>query len=288
MQLITAISESLKLKTLAKVKVYWLVCCLSVCGYFFYSPKLIAEQQLSPQELVEKASLSAYYGGDDGRTMARMKIVDSNGRKQTRQFTILKKDIENGGEQKFLIVFSRPSDVKGTTFMVHKKVNNNDDDRWLYLPALDLVKRISSGDKRTSFVGSHYFYEDISGRSTSDDKHRLLETNEKFYLLEHTPKNPESVEFKKYRTWINKQNFLPTKIEYIDSSDKVYRIIEALEVQNIQGIPTVSKAKITNPLDQSYTLMEFRRMTYNIGIPENLFSERSLRSPPVKWLRSKR
>ncbi len=39
------------------------------------------------------------------------------------------------------------------------------------LPDLDLVKRIAAGDKRTSFVGSHFLYEDISGRAVQEDKH---------------------------------------------------------------------------------------------------------------------
>lgn len=246
----------------------------------------LASEEMSADALVQKASLSAYYGGIDGRTLARMKIVDANGRKQLRQFTILRKDIEDGGEQKFLLVFSRPADIKGTVFMVHKKVTS-DDDRWLYLPALDLVKRISAGDKRTSFVGAHYLYEDISGRSPAEDIHKIVEQDETFYILEHSPKDPSSVEFSKYKTWINKQTFLPMKIEYYDSNGKKYRLIEALKIKTIQNIPTVVQSKVTNLIDNSYTTMEFKKMVYDIGIPADLFTERALRNPPVKWLKSR-
>ena len=123
--------------------------------------------------IIKKANLAAYYQGEDGKAQARMLIVDKQGNKQIRQFTILRKDQTDLAEQDFLVFFSKPSDVKGTVFRVSKKVSG-EDDRWLYLPALDLVKRISAGDKRTSFVGSHYFYEDISGRSIEEDTFKLL------------------------------------------------------------------------------------------------------------------
>ncbi len=249
-----------------------------------FSSVVLAET-LTAQQLVDKASLSSYYGGNDGRASVRMMIVDANGRKQTRQFVMLRKDITDGGEQKFLVVFSRPTDISGTVFMVHKKPQG-EDDRWLYLPALDLVKRISAGDKRTSFVGAHYFYEDVSGRSPNEDEHQLLEETEEFYVLKHTPKEPSTVEFNYYKTWINKTNFLPSKVEFFDANNKAYRLIESLNFATIQDIATVTKAKVTNLYDNSYTLMEFREMTYNIDLPDDLFTERALRNPPAKWLKT--
>ena len=238
----------------------------------------------SVDSIIKKANLAAYYQGDDGKAQARMLIVDNQGNKQIRQFTILRKDTTDIAEQDFLVFFSKPSDVKGTVFRVGKKVTA-EDDRWLYLPALDLVKRISAGDKRTSFVGSHYFYEDISGRNIAEDNFELVYSNNEYYQLEAKPKNPQSVEFSHYHIFIDKKTFLPHKATYFASNGKALREMQVLKVADIQGIPTVMHAKMTNLLDNSYTEIKFRRVSYDIGLPDSIFSERSLRTPPKKWLK---
>ncbi len=237
-----------------------------------------------PTEIISKANIASYYSADDGRAEARMKIVDSNGNKQLRQFTILRKDHSDQGDQDMLVFFSRPTDVKGTVFRVEKKVNS-DDNRWLYLPALDLVKRISAGDKRTSFVGAHYFYEDVSGRNPNEDNFTLLNSNNGFYTLKAIPKDKNSVEFAYYIVKIDQNTFLPMKVSYFDQQNKETRRMEVLKTKVIDGYTTVMHSKITQLSDNSYTEMQFRKVKYNLGLPDSIFSERSLRNPPKKWLR---
>ncbi len=243
-----------------------------------------AEALTDADEIVARANLAAYYGGDDGRSEVRMIIADAQGRQQRRQFTVLRRDVEDGGDQQFLVVFSQPSDVRGTVFLVDKHLDR-DDDRWLYLPGLDLVKRISAGDKRTSFVGAHYFYEDVSGRRPSDDEHELIETTDEYYVLRHTPVHAQSAEFVEYTTWIDRQSFLPMKIEYTNAAGDLYRRVEVLKVENIDGHPTVTTSRVSDLLTGGKTDMQFRFIKYDLGLPEQVFTERSLRNPPRDWLK---
>ncbi|MBV1786475.1 outer membrane lipoprotein-sorting protein [Marinobacterium sp. D7] len=235
-------------------------------------------------QIVDQANHAAYYQGEDGRSEVRMVIRDDQGREQLRQFTILRKDLADGGDQNFYVAFSRPADVRNTVFMVAKHVDR-DDDRWLYLPGLDLVKRISAGDKRTSFVGSHFFYEDVSGRNPAEDRFELMETTAEQYHLKATPKDPQSVEFSQYQLWIDKATMLPVRIDYFDSGAEPYRRVEALEIQDIQGFPTVVTSRVSDLRGGGATTMEFGFMKYDIGLPDEVFSERSLRTLPRDWLR---
>ena len=235
--------------------------------------------------LVKQAERAAYYAGNDGRSQARMMIVDAQGRKQYRQFTILRKDVEDNGDQKMMVFFSQPADVRDTVFRVEKHAAlDSDDDRWLYLPALDLVKRISAGDKRTSFVGSHFFYEDVSGRATDEDTFTLQEQNDQVYVLRAEPKNPASVEFNHYQVHIDKTTSMPVLIEFFDSQGELYRQVEAVKIEDVQGHPTVLRSKISDLKNGGYTLMEFRKPEYDINLPDEVFSERSLRNAPRDWL----
>jgi hypothetical protein len=243
----------------------------------------VASASAQVDVIIQQANLASFYKGEDGRSDARMIIVDGKGNKQMRQFVILRKDIEDGGNQNFLVVFSRPSDVKGTVFLVHKKVNE-EDDRWLYLPALDLEKRISSSDNRTSFVGSNFFYEDVSGRNPSHDQHELIKEDEESYYLKSTPKDSGSVEFTYYTMQIDRNTHLPMLIEYYDQSGEIYRRVEVVEVADVQGHPTVMKSKVSDLKTGGYTLLEFRRPAYDLGMDEDVFTIRSLRNPPKQWL----
>jgi outer membrane lipoprotein-sorting protein len=243
-----------------------------------------AEPLVNADEIIERANLAAYYAGADGRSDVRMIIKDAQGRQQRRQFTVLRRDVEDGGDQQFLVVFSQPSDVRNTVFLVNKHVDR-DDDRWLYLPGLDLVKRISAGDQRTSFVGAHYFYEDVSGRSPADDTHELVETTDEFYVLRHLPKAGRSVEFTSYVTWIDRASFLPMKIEYENAGGKLYRRVEVVKVEEIGGHPTVTASRVSDLLANGTTDMQFRYIKYDTGLPEQVFTERSLRNPPREWLK---
>jgi outer membrane lipoprotein-sorting protein len=189
---------------------------------------------------------------------------------------------ESRGDQQYLLLFSRPPDVKRTTFRVEKHVES-EDDRWLYLPGLDLVKRIAASDERTSFMGSHLFYEDLSGRSTVADKHTLEEVTETSYVIKSVPRLRGAVEFAEYTAWIDKSNFLPMKFEYKDDTGKVYRRITATKVEEFSGIPTVTEMKVEDLRSEGYTVIQMRFIKYDIALPDSIFSERSLRNPPMKW-----
>jgi len=229
--------------------------------------------------IIEKANNASYYAGEDGRAHVRMTISDAQGRERIRQFAMLRKDRGEGGDQSYAVLFVRPADVRNTVFLVEKHVGK-DDDRWMYLPGLDLVKRIAAGDKRTSFVGSHFFYEDVSGREIDEDNHELVETTDEHYVVKNTPKKPGSVEFVSWTAWIDKNTFLPVKMEYTDDKGEVYRVIETLEVTEFQGHPTVTKMKVSDLRTGGSTVSEFRNVEYDVGIPDDVFTERTLRNPP--------
>ncbi len=259
------------------MKTVRIVVTLSI--FFIFTMCSYASETPSIDEIVDRANKVAYYTGDDGRANVKMTITDLQGRTREREFVILRQDVTDGGDQHFYVYFKRPSDVRKMVFMVHKHIDR-DDDRWLYLPALDLVKRIAASDKRTSFVGSHFYYEDVSGRGIGEDSHELAETTDKYFVVKNIPKDPAVVEFATYTVWIDRNTYMPMKAEYYDKSGKKYREVEALVVEEIQGFPTVTKSMVRDLESGGETVSDFMNIKYNIGLKDKIFTERYLRKPP--------
>lgn len=249
----------------------------------------LAQETPSVDEIVQKANHMAYYQGKDGRAKVSMTIKDKQGRTRSKAFTILRMNTDNvDREQKFLVHFEEPADERGTVFMVHKHTGK-DDDRWLYLPALDLVKQIAASDERTSFVGSNFYYEDVSGRGIDEDTHELVETTPTAYVLKNTPKDKGAVEFDSFTMYIDKTYFIPFEIRF-EKGGTVYRIAKALEVKDIVGsdgqtYKTVTKSQMNDLESGGSTELAYTLVEYGTGLKEDIFTERYLRTPPQEYLK---
>ncbi len=243
-----------------------------------------AEKALTADEIAAKAEEAAYYKGSDGRSKVKMVIEEGNSKRE-REFVILRRNVtepEGSRDQMFYVYFLAPADVRKTVYRVWKHPGK-EDDRWLYLPGLDLVNRIAASDKRTSFMGSHFLYEDVSGRGLDQDTHELLadkETNT-YWVLKNVPKDPRSVEFGSYEVWVHKRTFLPVKSTYYDKDGKAYREIQARKVELVDEIPTVTLSEAKDLRTGGKTTSTFSEVKYNIGLDSGIFTEeRYLRQAP--------
>ncbi|MBN1806036.1 MAG: outer membrane lipoprotein-sorting protein [Sedimentisphaerales bacterium] len=262
---------------------------LTVALIFGLSLPLLAagENKETPdvETIVNKANVVAYYQGKDGKATVKMTITNKQNQKREREFNILRKDTEDGGDQKYFVYFLKPPDVRKMVYMVHKHADpDKDDDRWLYLPDLDLVRRIAAGDKRTSFVGSDFLYEDVSGRSLKEDTHELIKTTDELFVVKNVPKKPDTVEFGYYNVSIDRKTYVPMKMEFYDKENKLYRVIESKKVEIIQNFPTVVKSVVSDLKTGGKTEMEFSDVKYDIDL-EDIFQERYLRRPPREAIR---
>jgi hypothetical protein len=241
-------------------------------------------------EIVNKVQLSSYYQARDGKAQILMKVYPQGGGKPIKKlFYMLRLDITDGGEQMFFTYFVKPTDIKRTTFLVHKKING-DDYRRLYIPASDKILAIAGSRKQDPFMGSDFSYEDVSGRHSSKDTHKLL-GEEKFngkdvYITESTPKDKNDRN-SKIKAWIDKSNYLPLKVQYFNKEGKVYRIYTSDKIKKIKDFDTIIKRTMTSPLTGTKTIMLVnpKKIEFNIGLEKKVFTERSLKNPPMNFLK---
>ena len=240
--------------------------------------------ELAPEEIIKRSLNAMYYAGKDERVQISMKLINSQGSTRGREMTMLRLN-QLDGEQRYYIYFHSPSDVKGTAFMVWKHVGK-EADRWIYIPGINLTRRIAADDKRSSFVGSDFAYEDVSGRQVNDENH-VLRRNEELngrpvYVIESRPK--ASVDYARRLSWIDSERWIPLKEEYYDSRDQLLRVFTADKVEEIGGHWTISSRSMKNMQTGHRTEVIFERTSYDVGVPNDLFSERYLRDAPRKWI----
>jgi len=170
-----------------------------------------------------------------------------------------------------------------------------DDDRWIFIPAVDMVRRIAADDKRSSFVGSDFTYEDVSGREVGADTHSLLREEEHdghaCYVIESLPL--DSVEYTRRVSWIDKVNLLPLREEYYDAQGELYRVFTADQIELVQAgegtnsaaLPTVMQRTMANLKTGHRTVVTVTDIAYDVGLGDGDFTERNMRRPPRRWIR---
>ncbi|VAX25715.1 Putative outer membrane protein [hydrothermal vent metagenome] len=245
-----------------------------------------AQEKISGKEIIKQSQKAFYYAGNDMKSKIEMTLINKAGKKRFREMTMLRINVDGTLEQKFYIYFHRPADVRGTSFLV-LKYPDKDDDRWLFISAIKLVKRIASSDQFSSFVGSDFTYEDISGRDLEADKYRLVKTEQingkSAYVVESTPISVAA--YTRKISWIDTNTFLPLKEEYYDIQKELYKIFSADQIEDVKGIPTIMKRSITNVKRGHRTEVLYKTAEYGLGMPNSVFTERSLRRPPLKWIK---
>ncbi|MBI3014224.1 MAG: outer membrane lipoprotein-sorting protein [Candidatus Tectomicrobia bacterium] len=245
-------------------------------------------QAPSADEIMRRSYLAMYYQGEDMRARIFMRLISREGHERIRELTMTRRNLQLGGEQRYFLYFHRPPDVRDMALLVWAYLGR-DDDRWLYVPALKLVRRIAASDKHTSFVGSDFSYEDVSGREPEEDTHKLLR-EEKIgerdaYVVESIPKDPAREDFSRKLSWIDRTTWLPLKVEHSDRRGDRARVFTAEETENVQGFWTITKRLMKNAQSGHWTEVVFKNVRYNLKLSPDLFSERALRAPPAELVR---
>ncbi len=245
-------------------------------------------------EIMERSQRAYYFAGEDAKGMLTMELIDRKGNTRRRVMTMLRRNQENAGEQKYFIYFHEPGDVRRFTFMIWK-YPGRDDDRWIYVPAVDLIRRIAAEDKYSSFVGSDFSYEDVSGRDTFEDTHSLLEEillgDREAFVVESIPLTPAT--FTRRLSWIDTESFLPLKIEYYDAQEQLQRVFTANAIEDIatgegddrRVYRTIMKRTMANVRTGHRTEVTVTSVKYDLGLRDDDFSERHMRRPPRAWIR---
>tara|TARA_B100001029_G_scaffold174786_1_gene175317 strand:- start:119 stop:919 length:801 start_codon:yes stop_codon:yes gene_type:complete len=228
---------------------------------------------------IAKKSYENSRGYIDSQSDQLMILIDPKGNEVIRE--ISGKNLENldpNDGDKSIIFFKKPKDVEGTVMLSHTHVND-DDDQWLYLPALGRVKRISSSNKSGSFMGSEIAFEDFSGLDYRKYDWKYLGEEEfegeTCFKLESYPKYKNSGYTK--RIGLTDNLFRSRKIDYYDRKGELLKTIY-FEDYNLylDKIWNADTFKVVNHQNNNSTIYKWINRELNVGLNKKDFEKSSL------------
>ncbi len=212
--------------------------------------------------------------GETRRTLMEMTLINKSGRRRVR--TVLSYSKDYGKDTKTIMQFEKPADVSGTTFLSFEYDEaDKEDDRWIFLPAMRKVRRISGSSKNDYFMGSDFTYDDIGDRDLDDFTYKLLGEEPCFggqcWKIESTAKDPVDAGYSKIVSLIRKDALSVVYADYYDRDKRLLKTLEVKELVSRQGFWTVLAMEMENVQSKHKTHLKIKEIAYDIDIQERLF-----------------
>jgi len=221
--------------------------------------------------------------GKDLTTKATFTLINARGQQRVRKTRRYWMDMEgkDGIDEKTIIFFDEPSDVKGTSLLNWSYTDiKKDDDQWLYLPALRKIKRIASTDKEKSFMGSDLTYDDMGDRKVEEDEHSLTGTEDidgrSCYVIEMTPLD-KGYMYSKKLVWIDREKHIDYRTDFYDRKERFLKRQDNTWTK-VDSIWVLSKIVVKNEQTGHSTVVEMEEIKVNTGLEENRFTKRVMES----------
>jgi hypothetical protein len=187
---------------------------------------------------------------------------------------------KSGGETANLFRFLDPEDIAGTGLLSIDKADG-DSDQWLYLPALDRVRRVSSDRKGGRFVGSDFYFEDLQERKPARDRHRILgsqtENGIVCDVLESIPIDAKDSVYKKRLSWIDPDTAIPQRVDFFEKNTNMpsKRWLIRSKKRN-QGYWTITDSRMIDLESGHETRIVVDAALYDQKLPAKLFTTQAL------------
>lgn len=219
----------------------------------------------------------------DSESEATMTLTNANGQSRVRQTKGSSKLKPGSLDNRSLVRFLSPADVRGTaTLTIENNADKKDDDIWIFLPALKKVRRLVASNKKDSFVGTDFSYGDVIGHRVEEWNHKVLKQEAGSFVLESTPISESIADnsgYSKRVSWVDQKNFYATKSELYDRSGQLLKVITLSNHKNAdpkrgKWVPLRLEAK--NVQTGHQTVIEFTKYESGVGVSDSLFKAANL------------
>ncbi|MFZ5441083.1 MAG: outer membrane lipoprotein-sorting protein [Myxococcota bacterium] len=208
---------------------------------------------------------------------AELKLVTTgaDGKAKEQVLTTTSKTI--GGKSHALARFSQPAGVAGVAVLTVAGEQGQGDDVSLYLPKLKRVRKVAKSDRGKAFMDTDFSYADIGSNGARDEDTKRL-GDEKVegrdcFVLEG--KGDETSPYGNVRLFIDKQTYVPMKVEYADRDGKPFKRYRTLKLKQFKDRVLAAESVMENLQTQSKTQMTVLKLEEST-LGDDAFTERAL------------
>jgi outer membrane lipoprotein-sorting protein len=184
--------------------------------------ELLLSNNLTPEEkglAIANKVEENYDNFVDSSVEIDLVVQKGNGTPQIRQIKTNVLDTPDG--DRLLLELKSPADVMGMVFLIFSQ-KFKEDDIWIYIPDLRRVRRGSSQNKGSSFLGSEWNREDFNRSEPEKFTYRYIRdedfSGQSCYLVERYPVEKNS-QYSREIMWIDKKEFRILKVDWFNQKD---------------------------------------------------------------------
>lgn len=224
--------------------------------------------------------------GDNIVMEMQMVLINKDDEQRVRRMKQFRKD--QGPDTQSVIFFEEPADVKNTGFLTYDYDDESqDDDQWMYLPALRKTKRIAASDKSGSFMGSDFNYSDLTSYNLGDYNYKILKESDSVdgadtWVVYSEPKNESVMEktgYSKSVLWVRKDNHMVVRAKNWVHKSPDIKFFEFQNLKQIEGVWFATEIKAERRFGKETvhrTLLKWENIRLNQELDTALFTQRRL------------
>jgi hypothetical protein len=245
---------------------------------------LALTQSLTADEIMKR--VDERYTGDTTKSSAVLNIIDKKNQTRVRNLKLF--GLEKDDYEKSLIFFMSPAEVEGTAYMTFDWENKEkEDDSWLYLPAMQMIKRVAASEESGKFMGSDFSYADINGLDIEDFHYEIVNDSELVdgqdcWVIQSTPIDRRIIKKTGYtsiKSWIRKDIYMTVKsIINVKQANRV-KYFAAKDIENIQGVWTAKTLQMVTTRNEkrvNSSVLKISDVLYNDSVDEAMFDTQAM------------
>ena len=264
-----------------------LLSSISVAIFVSVAPlSFAADKEGQPSGMEIAKRINARDEGISVSRNLRMEMIDRHNKKRVRETRGFRKYY--GDEKRTVIFYLKPKNVKETAFLTYDYAQaEQDDDQWLYLPAMRKVRRISASDRGDYFLGTDFTYEDIKKeRKVSIEDYTWKSVGEEVidghhcYIVESIPVNKQVAKelgYSKVLSWVDSKIWMARQSRRWDIRGNELKTIYTRDIRQVQNIWTAHIIEISNHKTGHTTRFLFSDIDYSKGVKDKVFTQQALR-----------